>query len=107
MSMPASVSSLKLHPTSLALLQTVRETLSQHVEPVLQCGCRSAWPVLLQTVGEKLSQHVLANYEEFVSGVNEVASVERNLQVRTVTQHLMWACPGRSVEAEGAVLLAA
>ena len=45
--------------------------------------CKKDWPALLQTVGEKLSQHVLANYEEFVSGVNEVASVERNLQVGT------------------------
>jgi len=29
----------------------------------------------LQVVGEKLSLHVLANYEEFVRGVNEVASI--------------------------------
>lgn len=35
----------------------------------------------LQVVGEKLSLHVLANYEEFVRGVNEVASVEKDLQV--------------------------
>ena len=53
------------------------------MKPVLQCVSKRDWPALLQTVGEKLSQHVLANYEEFVSGVNEVASVERNLQVST------------------------
>ena len=35
----------------------------------------------LQVVGEKLSLHVLANYEEFVRGVNEVASIEKDLQV--------------------------
>ena len=35
-----------------------------------------------QVVGEKLSRHVLANYEEFVRGVNEVASIEKDLQVR-------------------------
>lgn len=81
--MPASVSPLKLQPPFLALLQTVRKLLSQHVEPVLKCFINRDWPALLQTVGEKLSQHVLANYEEFVSGVNEVASVERNLQVKT------------------------
>ena len=51
------------------------------MEPALWCN--EDWPAPLQTVGEKLSQHVLANYEEFVSGVNEVASVERNLQVNT------------------------
>ena len=37
--------------------------------------------VYLQVVGEKLSLHVLANYEEFVRGVNEVASIEKDLQV--------------------------
>lgn len=35
----------------------------------------------MQVVGEKLSFHVLANYEEFVRGVNEVASIEKDLQV--------------------------
>lgn len=35
----------------------------------------------MQVVGEKLSLHVLANYEEFVRGVNEVASIEKDLQV--------------------------
>ena len=35
-----------------------------------------------QTVSERLSQHVLDNYSNIVSGVNEVASVERDLQVR-------------------------
>lgn len=35
----------------------------------------------MQVVGEKLSRHVLANYEEFVRGVNEVASIEKDLQV--------------------------
>lgn len=38
----------------------------------------------LQVVGEKLSRHVLANYEEFVRGVNEVASIEKDLQVSCV-----------------------
>lgn len=37
----------------------------------------------MQVVGEKLSLHVLANYEEFVRGVNEVASIEQDLQVLT------------------------
>lgn len=37
----------------------------------------------MQVVGEKLSLHVLANYEEFVRGVNEVASIEKDLQVCT------------------------
>lgn len=37
----------------------------------------------MQVVGEKLSLHVLANYEEFVRGVNEVASIEQDLQVPT------------------------
>ena len=35
----------------------------------------------MQVVGEKLSLHVLANYEEFLRGVNEVASIEKDLQV--------------------------
>lgn len=35
---------------------------------------------VLEVVGEKLSLHVLANYEEFVRGVNEVASIEKDLQ---------------------------
>ena len=35
--MPASLSTLKVYPTSLALLQNVREMLSRHVESVLQC----------------------------------------------------------------------
>ena len=38
----------------------------------------------MQVVGEKLSLHVLANYEEFVRGVNEVASIEKDLQVRAL-----------------------
>ncbi|KAK9823710.1 hypothetical protein WJX72_004829 [[Myrmecia] bisecta] len=35
---------------------------------------------VLETVSEKLSKHVLANYDAFVRGVNEVASVEKDLQ---------------------------
>ena len=37
----------------------------------------------MQVVGEKLSLHVLANYEEFVRGVNEVASIEKDLEVQS------------------------
>ena len=35
----------------------------------------------MQIVSEKLSQHVLKNYSAFVSGVNEVASIEQDLTV--------------------------
>lgn len=37
----------------------------------------------MQTVSERLSQRVLDNYSNIVSGVNEVASVERDLQARS------------------------
>ena len=37
----------------------------------------------MQNVSEKLSQHVLRNYDKFVAGVGEVASVERDLEVRS------------------------
>ena len=37
----------------------------------------------VQNVSEKLSQHVLRNYDKFVAGVGEVASVERDLEVRS------------------------
>jgi hypothetical protein len=36
-----------------------------------------------QSVSEKLSIHVLHNWDRFVEGVNEVASVERDLEVRS------------------------
>lgn len=44
----------------------------------------------MQVVGEKLSLHVLANYEEFVRGVNEVASIEKDLQVCIPAVLLQW-----------------
>ena len=40
-------------------------------------------------MSEKLSQHVLKNYSAFVSGVNEVASIEQDLQVSPCTR---WMC---------------
>ena len=46
----------------------------------------------MQVVGEKLSLHVLANYEEFVRGVNEVASIEKDLQVCILLQRNNSSC---------------
>ena len=40
---------------------------------------------VLETVSERLSTHVLANYDTFVRGVNEAASVETDLQVGAIT----------------------
>ncbi len=36
---------------------------------------------VLEVVSERLSKHVLANYDTFVRGINEAASVEADLQV--------------------------
>lgn len=36
---------------------------------------------VLEAVSERLSKHVLANYDVFVQGINEAASVESDLQV--------------------------
>lgn len=36
---------------------------------------------MLEVVSERLSKHVLANYDVFVQGINEAASVENDLQV--------------------------
>lgn len=36
---------------------------------------------VLEIVSERLSKHVLANYDMFVEGINEAASVEADLQV--------------------------
>jgi len=36
---------------------------------------------VLEIVSERLSKHVLANYDTFVRGINEAASVEADLQV--------------------------
>ena len=35
---------------------------------------------VLEVVSERLSKHVLANYDVFVRGINEAASVENDLQ---------------------------
>ena len=35
---------------------------------------------VLEIVSERLSKHVLANYDTFVRGINEAASVEADLQ---------------------------
>ena len=37
---------------------------------------------VLEVVSERLSKHVLANYDVFVLGINEAASVENDLQAR-------------------------
>lgn len=47
----------------------------------LKCDMRGGACALFQVVSEKLSAHVLQNYDKFVSGVNEVVCVERDLQV--------------------------
>lgn len=47
----------------------------------------------VQTVSERLSQHVLKNYSRFVAGVTEVASVERDLQVNSISWTLPQLCP--------------
>lgn len=39
---------------------------------------------VLEVVSERLSKHVLANYDVFVRGINEAASVENDLQVRLI-----------------------
>ena len=36
---------------------------------------------VLEIVSERLSKHVLANYDVFVEGINEAASVEADLEV--------------------------
>ena len=42
---------------------------------------------VLEVVSERLSKHVLANYDVFVRGINEAASVENDLQVRLI---ILW-----------------
>lgn len=44
-------------------------------------------PFGLQIVTENLSLHVLKNYDSFLAGVDEVASVEQDMQV-----HLVFSC---------------
>lgn len=55
--------------------------------------CKQEWKAHTQVVGEKLSLHVLANYEEFVRGVNEVASIEQDLQVGICPRHALQGLP--------------
>ena len=40
-----------------------------------------------QAVSERLSRHVLKNWQRFVEGIHEVATIEQDLQVTTLT---MW-----------------
>ena len=40
---------------------------------------------VLEVVSERLSKHVLANYDVFVRGINEAASVENDLQARLLS----------------------
>ena len=47
---------------------------------------------MLETVSERLSTHVLANYDTFVRGVNEAASVEADLQVGAMTRSVQCLC---------------
>lgn len=42
---------------------------------------------VLEIVSERLSKHVLANYDVFVRGIKEAASVEDDLQVSLL---LLW-----------------
>lgn len=44
--------------------------------PVFILGC---WPVP-QAVSERLSRHVLKNWKRFVEGINEVATIEHDLE---------------------------
>lgn len=58
----------------------------------------------VQIVSEKLSQHVLKNYSAFVSGVNEVASIEQDLQVGAPAERCMFderAACSRTIEEDG------
>ena len=47
---------------------------------------------VLETVSERLSTHVLANYDTFVRGVNEAASVETDLQVGPIIRSMKCPC---------------
>lgn len=44
-------------------------------------------PPAEQAVTERLSRHVLKNWQRFVEGIHEVATIEQDLQVATLT---MW-----------------
>ena len=46
----------------------------------------------LEFVSERLSRHVLANYDMFLKGINEAASVETDLQVRSYTDRQQITC---------------
>ena len=57
---------------------------------------------VLEVVSERLSKHVLANYDVFVRGINEAASVETDLQARLLQgspREKVLLCAYRSIEA--------
>ena len=44
----------------------------------------SASAFAAQVVSERLSRHVLKNWKRFVEGINEVATIETQLEVRHI-----------------------
>ena len=73
-----------LAPPSSPNCRAPRSTLTCRRRPP---PCRPFAPHT-QVVSEKLSQHVLANYDRFVAGVEEVGQVERSLvETHATTKH--------------------